>query len=270
VAAAANAQDRLENACARPRLASPRPASPRLASPRLASPREKCIRTRNRGRLFEVSCARRSKGLSDQQPERRATRRTFQGERDSSSKKNMDEWTGGGLSLSLSLSPRLSVWLSSSSSNVDAHGGSYPRETRDPAGKIRERRLAGEVRASRERKGRKSITRARARAREFGLRSRFATPRFIIPGASPDLIPSGAQMRSSVPIALLMRRLLSARPASGRAGGGRAGGEKNFSGEAAASLSFTVRGSRIAIRRNDTSTGRRGDTCRLPVSLLYT
>jgi len=232
VAAAANAQDRLENACARPRLASPRPASPRLASPRLASPREKCIRTRNRGRLFEVSCARRSKGLSDQQPERRATRRTFQGERDSSSKKNMDEWTGGGLSLSLSLSLSLlgspcgslqvaRTWTRTEALILvrreilqarSARGGSQARYEL-PASERGENR-----------------SRARARAREFGLRSRFATPRFIIPGASPDLIPSGAQMRSSVPIALLMRRLLSARPASGRAGGGAGGRRKKFLG----------------------------------------
>jgi len=38
-------------------------------------------------------------------------------------------------------------------------------------------------------------------------------------------------MRSSVPIALLMRRLLSARPASGRAGGGGGRAEKKISRE---------------------------------------
>jgi len=156
-------------------LASPRLAPPRLASPRLASPRRgKSASEHETGAdfsKFPARVARRAYPTNSPNDEPRDVPFKVSGIR--LPKKT---WTNGPaeVSLSLSLSPRLSVWLSSSSSNMDAHGGSYPRETRDPAGKTRERRLAGEVRASRERKGRKSITRARARASSgFGHASRL-------------------------------------------------------------------------------------------------
>lgn len=163
---------------------------------RASSPRrgwEKCIETRNPGLTFQSFLrARRSKGLSDERPERRATRRTFQGERDSSSeKKHRRIGRRRSLILFLSFSSRLRA---SSNPNTDVYKVFIARNARFYF-------IAGIILEKREAKGKRKKKQFHERKNRFHAAIRnvvfffacaqwlcLVASHFIIPHLAPDLI----------------------------------------------------------------------------------